>query len=215
MTRVDEAIACVEAGADLIGINFHAASPRFVDVPAARAIVSGLADPGRAVGVFVDRPAGEVAALAEAVGLRRIQLHGNEPVDDLRVLTRFWIIRAFRLGTIRDVDAMTAYLREARVLGRPPDAVLVDAHVPGQAGGTGTLVADDLLGRLPSLSHLILAGGLSPENVASRVASVQPWMVDVASGVESTPGRKDAMKVAAFLRAARNYPSRQHFEPGR
>ena len=83
---------------------------------------------------------------------------------------------------------MRDYLDRARLLGCSPDAVLIDAHVPGQSGGTGTLIADEVISSIPPLPRLILAGGLTPDNVAERVARVRPWMVDVASGVESSPG---------------------------
>jgi phosphoribosylanthranilate isomerase len=98
---------------------------------------------------------------------------------------------------------MTEHLRRATDLGRPPDAVLIDADVPGLAGGTGQSIDLARLEELPPLGHLILAGGLTPENVAERVIRVRPWMVDVASGVESAPGKKDPKRVAAFVRAAR------------
>jgi phosphoribosylanthranilate isomerase len=133
-----------------------------------------------------------------------IQLHGDESPEDLNALDRFWIIRAFRLGTADDVDAMKDYLSRAEALGRPPDAVLVDAFVRGQPGGTGMLLAEEVARRIPPVSRLILAGGLTPDNVAEQVARLRPWMVDVASGVESAPGRKDPAKVAAFIRAARS-----------
>lgn len=204
LTRVDEALACVQAGADCIGLNFHASSPRFVEPPQAREIVAAIPRPSQAVGLFVNRPAEEVVRVADRLGLRAVQLHGDEPPEDLLVLDRFWIIRAFRLGCGDDVRALRDYLDRAVAVGRAPDAVLVDAYVSGQAGGTGTLVAEDLLSLIPSLPRLILAGGLTPENVADRIARVRPWMVDVASGVESSPGRKDPEKVRAFIRAARS-----------
>ena len=99
---------------------------------------------------------------------------------------------------------MVADLERAETLGRVPDAVLVDAHVAGQHGGTGHAIADSLLDLLPRLPRLILAGGLTPENVAERVGKVRPWMVDVASGVESSPGRKNRDKVARFIENARH-----------
>ena len=101
---------------------------------------------------------------------------------------------------------MRLYLDQCQVVGRLPDAVLVDAFVPGQAGGTATLVSDEILAQVPRFQRLIIAGGLTPDNVASRVGRARPWMVDVASGVESSPGRKDPVKVAAFIRAARGTP---------
>jgi phosphoribosylanthranilate isomerase len=204
LTRVDEALACLNAGADWIGLNFHPGSPRFVDPARAREIITEIREPSRVVGVFVDRPTHEVANLAEDLALGTLQLHGHEPPQDLLALARFRIIRAFRLASTVDIQGMIDFLDCARSLGRAPDAVLVDAAVPGQAGGTGTLVADDLLDLMPIFPHLILAGGLCPENVAERVRRVRPWMVDVASGVESSPGRKDPAKVVAFIRASRS-----------
>ena len=206
LTRVDEAVACMQAGADLIGLNFHSGSARFVDLSRAGEIIAAIARPARAVGLFVNRPADEVARIADQLGLVYIQLHGDEPPEDLRVLDRFSIIRAFRLGSVADIGAMNNYLERARAAGRSPDAVLVDAHVPGRVGGTATLLAENVLAGIPPLPRLILAGGLTPENVAERVARARPWMVDVASGVESSPGRKDAVKVAAFIQAARRMP---------
>jgi phosphoribosylanthranilate isomerase len=206
LTRVDEAVACVQAGADLIGLNFHCGSARFVDLSRAGEIIAAIARPARTVGLFVNRPADEVARVADQLGLVYIQLHGDDPPEDLRVLDRFSIIRAFRLGSVADIGAMNNYLERARAAGRSPDAVLVDAHVPGRVGGTATLVAQDVLAEIPPLPRLILAGGLTPENVAERVERARPWMVDVASGVESSPGRKDAVKVAAFIQAARRMP---------
>src|SRR5262249_9032035 len=91
----------------------------------------------------------------------------------------------------------------AAALGRMPDAVLIDAHVPGQMGGTGVVVADDVLRSIPPLPRLILAGGLTPENVAERARLARPWMVDVASGVESSRGLKDLARVSVFIGAVR------------
>jgi phosphoribosylanthranilate isomerase len=203
LTRPDEALVCARLGADWIGLNFHPGSPRRVDPGAAAEIVAALPAETEAVGLFVDRPPAEVAALADRLNLRVVQLHGEEPPEDLRALASLTIIRAFRLSDAAAVARMIAYLRRCEGLGRTPDAVLVDAYVAGQAGGTGQEIASDLLALLPPLPRLVLAGGLSAENVAERVARVRPWMVDVASGVESSPGRKDPERVAAFIRAAR------------
>jgi phosphoribosylanthranilate isomerase len=204
LTQVDEAVACLSAGADWIGLNFHAHSPRFVTLARGAEIVAALPSPSRAVGLFVDRPASEVADVAAAVGLSVVQLHGNEPPEYLRALDHLWIIKAFRLGRAADVGAMSDYLVQAGQIGRMPDAVLIDAQVDGLVGGTGTLVADALLPLLPAFPRLILAGGLTPENVAERLLRVRPWMADVASGVESSPGRKDLAKVRSFIHAARS-----------
>jgi phosphoribosylanthranilate isomerase len=203
LTCVHDAVVCSDLGADWIGLNFHPRSPRRVEPAVAAEIVVALPATTAAVGVFVDRPAGEVAEVAGRVGLRIVQLHGREPPEDLLRLAPFQVIRAFRLGVGSGWETVTDYLARAEALGRPPDAILIDAHVPGQPGGTGVPIAEDLLDRRPPLARLILAGGLNPGNVAERIARVRPWMVDVASGVESATGRKDPAAVAAFLRAAR------------
>jgi phosphoribosylanthranilate isomerase len=205
VTTVADAVAVAAAGVDWIGLNFHPPSPRYVDPTLAAAIVGVLPAGTEAVGLFVDRGPGEVAELAARVGLTIVQLHGKEPPEDLRALQHLRVVRAFRLGDARAIGAMIEYLNYASWLGRAPDAVLVDAFVPGQQGGTGHGIDPWLLDNLPSFPRLILAGGLTPENVAERVARVRPWMVDVASGVESSPGHKDPERVAAFVRAARGF----------
>ena len=203
LTRVREATDCLDAGVFWIGLNFHPQSPRYVELPVASQIVAALPDRSRAVGLFVNRSPSDVSGTALELGLETIQLHGDEPPEDLAALDRFCLIRAFRLGSIADLWAMEDYLARATALGRAPDAILIDARLPGQHGGTGTLVARELLPRIPRHPRLILAGGLTPENVAQYIGQVRPWMVDVASGVESAPGRKDASRVAAFVHAVR------------
>ena len=203
VTTVADGLATAAAGADWIGLNFHLGSKRRVSEFEAAAIVAALPPTVEAVGLFVDRPPAEVAAVAARVGLRIVQLHGSEVPEDLLALDHLQLIRAFRLADASSLAAMESYLRRAESLGRPPDFVLIDAYVSGQPGGTGRTIAVDVLDKLPPLPRLILAGGLTPENVGHRVARVRPWMVDVAGGVEIAPGRKDAGRVAAFVRAAR------------
>ena len=214
LTRVDEALRCAELGVDWIGLNFHPASSRCVTLDAAAAIVAALPRGCAAVGLFVDREPAAVRATAARVGLEIIQLHGDEPPEDLCAMGNLTIVRAFRLADASAVARMTAYLSRARALGRSPDAILLDAYVPGRAGGTGHAIPLELLELLPDMPNLILAGGLTPENVAERVALTRPWMVDVASGVESAPGRKDPEKVAAFLRNARGAGCANGFRQG-
>jgi phosphoribosylanthranilate isomerase len=203
LTSLRDALACVSGGADWIGLNFHPGSPRRIGPSLASEIIAALPPTVQAVGLFVDRPPDEVASLADRIGLKTVQLHGAEPPTDLVALGHLRIIRAFRLGDTEAVACMLRYLSRSQELGRPPDAVLIDAHVAGQLGGTGHAIDPELLRALPPLPNLILAGGLTPENVAGRIGQVRPWMVDVASGVESAPGRKDPGRVAAFVRAAR------------
>jgi phosphoribosylanthranilate isomerase len=208
LTSVDDALAAAEAGADWIGLNFHPPSPRRVDLEIARQIIEALPSSCEAVGLFVNRPAVEVAALAEWLRLGILQLHGSEPIEDLPFLAGFRVVRAFRIADETSLTAMVDYVRRAEDSGHPLHAVLVDAYVPGQFGGTGHSIRQEILDLvaplLSGLPPLILAGGLTAANVAELAVRVKPWMVDVAGGVESTPGRKDMTLVHDFVRAARS-----------
>lgn len=200
-----EASDCLAAGVDWLGLNFHPPSPRSVSVDRAREVLRVFdRDPaGCSVGLFVGRPPEEVAAVCRTLGLERVQLHGEEPPEDLVALGDFFLIRAFRLRDELSVGVMAAYLERAERLGRSPDAILIDAWSPTAFGGTGASIGSSILSNLPPIRRLMLAGGLTPENVAERVALAKPWMVDVASGVESALGRKDPAKVKRLLAALR------------
>jgi len=154
--------------------------------------------------VFVNSQRDEILAIARDLALDWIQLHGDEPPELVGQLGEYSVIKAFRCGP-RGVRPMVAYLDRCRRGSRLPQAVLVDAHVPGEYGGTGQVVRWDQvaaprpwLGDLP----LILAGGLTPENVAAAIVAVKPAAVDTASGVELVPGRKDAEQVELFVERA-------------
>ena len=210
LTEVANALACVAAGADWIGLNFHPVSTRSISIERGIEIAAALSGKAEPVGLFVDRSVEEVADIAARVGLRAIQLHGDESPEYIQKLGDTLngparIVRAFRLSDEVSIGRMIDYLDRAEELGCPPHAILVDAHVPGQPGGTGRSIPFDVLDRLPAHPRLILAGGLTPENVADRVARVRPWMVDVAGGVESSPGIKDPSRVSAFVAAAREF----------
>jgi len=213
LTEVANALACAEAGADWIGLNFHPASPRSISVERGAEIAEALDGKANPVGLFVDWPPDEVAETIRKIGpIDTIQLHGDEPpehlLDCLKFKPRLRVVKAFCISDGASVDRMLVYLDRADRLGCPPYAILVDAHAPGLAGGTGRSIADEILNRLPDHPHLILAGGLHPDNVADRVALVRPWMVDVASGVESSPGVKDIGRVSAFVAAVEEGASR-------
>ena len=212
LTRPDQAEACARAGADFIGLNFHPGSPRYVDPSLAAEIAAALPVGCQAVGLFVDRPVVDVERTAGRVGLAWVQLHGDEPPADVAALARRRVVKAFRLRAVADVESLRHYMDEASRLRADPQPWLVDSYSPGAHGGTGRVIETGLLDGLASLPYpeLILAGGLTPENVAERVARVRPWMVDVASGVESSPGVKDLDKVVAFVAAVRGaLPTRQ------
>ena len=206
ITNVDDALAAVAAGADAIGLNFYRGSKRCIDIDEARRLVGAAGDSTEAVGVFVNATADEVHRIAAATPLRNVQLHGNEPPEFVSALDgNLRVIRARRLGAGR-IEAIRTDVLACQSAGRTPDAILIDAAAAGQFGGTGHTVDWQLL-----VNHdawmcgvpLILAGGLTPANVAEAIRIVRPQAVDVASGVDSSPGRKDAAKVRDFVAVAK------------
>lgn len=191
---VKDALAAVEAGADLIGFNFYPKSPRYIDVGICRDIMSVMRRYGHAtyVGVFVNASVEEIYATIETCGLGLAQLHGDETPEMLSALNGK-AFKAFR--GVADVEA------DKRMIASGEPAFLVDAAVKGVYGGSGVTADWSAAAKLSKKYPLLLAGGLTPENVADAVRQVQPWGVDVASGVESEPGKKDANKMKAFVRA--------------
>jgi phosphoribosylanthranilate isomerase len=189
-------------GADAVGLNFYPPSPRRIDPATARAILRELPPFVEPVGLFVNTPLRQVFEEVQALGgVRSIQWHGQdrEVVD----CYPFHLIAAFPVQDAASLLAITRYLDVCGARGHLPSAVLVDAHVPGQHGGTGRTAPWELLASFRPGVPLILAGGLTPENVAEAVRVVRPYGVDVASGVESSPGQKDAEKVRRFIANAR------------
>lgn len=206
ITRPSDAQLAFEAGADAIGLNLYHESPRFVSAPALLEIVEAV--PGvQRVGVFVNAHLDSIFATCTQLDLTATQLHGDEPAEFLATCNCDRpIIRARRIDE-RGVAAIAEDLQRCEAAGRLPDAVLVDAYTPGRYGGTGETVswaglADyrKWLGNIP----LILAGGLTPENVAEAIRTVRPHGVDVASGVEISPGVKDAKKLRSFIETAKS-----------
>jgi len=195
---INDALAAMDAGADLIGFNFYPKSPRYVEVGMCRNIMSVVRQDGRAqsVGVFVNAAVGEILATMETLGLNLAQLHGDETIEMLNQLDGKGF-KAFR-GIPESVDGF--------VRSESP-AFLVDASVKGVYGGSGITADWTAAAELAKKYPLLLAGGLTPENVAKAVSRVKPWGVDVASGVESAPGEKDARKMKAFVRAVRSVSS--------
>jgi len=201
ITTLDDALAAIEAEADMLGFNFYPPSPRCIEPAACAAMVAALRACGASttmVGVFVNIPPDRVATILDECGLDLAQLSGDEPPNDLVVLGE----RAFK--GIRPKDAAESVALAARYVVRvEPPVLLVDASAgAGQFGGTGQVGDWDAARAVAAAHPILLAGGLHPENVAAAIAAVQPWGVDVASGVESSPGRKDAAKMKAFVRAA-------------
>jgi phosphoribosylanthranilate isomerase len=189
VTSVADARMVVDAGADAIGLNFHPGSPRHVSTETAAAIAAALPRRVCRVGVFVNAPRAVVERTAAAVGLDAVQFHGDEEV----ALCRGWACKTIKAVRVRDAGSLSAAAAAYRV-----DFILADAYVPGVPGGTGARVPGEWLVGVPG-DRLILAGGLTPENVAEAVRTVRPAAVDVASGVESAPGIKDPEKVKRFI----------------
>jgi len=191
---VTDALAAMDAGADLIGFNFYPKSPRYIDVGRCRDIMSVMRRYGHItyVGVFVNASVGTIRATMETLGLSLAQLHGDETPEMLSALDGK-AFKAFR-GVPQNLDGF------ARVA---VPALLVDASVKGTYGGTGVTADWNSAAELAKKHPLLLAGGLTPDNVVEAVRQVSPWGVDVASGVESSPGLKDANKMKAFVHAIR------------
>lgn len=201
--------ALAEVGVDAIGLNFYPRSVRYVDAETAAGITAVLPASTSALGLFVNAPLDEVVGTVRRVGLNHVQLHGDESVEwaaELqRALPGVSLYRAWRCGP-DGLESLGRYLDESRERGVTWAGVILDAAVAGIYGGTGERAPWDLIGaayRHEVWPPLILAGGLTPDNVGDGVRQVRPWGVDTASGVESSPGEKDLTRCLMFLRQAR------------
>jgi phosphoribosylanthranilate isomerase len=201
VTSVADAELAASLGADLIGLNFYVQSPRCIAGPTARAIVQSLPASCEPVALFVRDSIQEVQQTVDTLSIRTVQLHGSWDEGMLSGIRR---IQALGVREQNDLHRITAYLERARSSGDMPYAVLIDASVPGLYGGTGQTAPWHLLADFKPGVPLILAGGLTPENVAEAIRIVKPYAVDVASGVESTPGKKDVDKMRRFIDAVRS-----------
>jgi phosphoribosylanthranilate isomerase len=201
ITNLEDALLALEAGADLLGYNFYQGSSRYLAPAACARIQSELAGLGGkyiGVGVFVDAPSDEIRQVLSDCGLQLAQLHGGEPPEQLR-----------KLGNVAYKGIRPRTRQEGMLLAETypprthPPALLLDAHHPQLFGGTGRKADWSLAQELAARSDLLLAGGLTPSNVFRAVERVRPWGVDVASGVETAPGRKGASLLKAFITQAR------------
>ncbi|MCP4807215.1 MAG: phosphoribosylanthranilate isomerase [Proteobacteria bacterium] len=191
VTTVDDALRAQDAGADAVGFNLHPNSPRHVTSDRAAEIAEALTVPS--ILVVVHRTEEELGELVQEIQPSWVQLHGDQTPG---------------FGAWLGTPVFHAHRASPGVLARIEGArqlrFLLDAYVPGEAGGTGKRVDLDLARRAAELGDLILAGGLNPDNVAATIRTVRPWGVDVASGVESSPGVKDVRAMQAFVTAARD-----------
>lgn len=194
ITRIEDALAAAEAGADAIGFVFYAKSPRAVDVRQARAIIAELPPFVTTVGLFVNASRCELNEILEVVPLDLLQFHGDETPQDCEGYHRPWI-KALRVRPGDDLEAACQLYAGAR-------GILLDTYVPGVPGGTGEAFDWSLVPARLS-KPIILAGGLSADNVGQAIAQVRPYAVDVSGGVEQAKGIKDATKIEAFMRAVK------------
>jgi phosphoribosylanthranilate isomerase len=208
VTNAADASSAIEAGATAIGLNFFSGSKRHIDPLTAQTIARIDAHQLAVVGVFVNHTVSEIASIVTHVEPTWIQLHGDEPpsvIKHLKEAVDLPVMRALRWGQ-QGSEPIDEYLKQCAALGCLPDAVLIDAHVKGEYGGTGETADWEAIARWREQRRLeipvVLAGGLTPENVARAIEIVRPDAVDTASGVESSPGRKDPKRVRAFIAEA-------------
>jgi len=195
VTNVADALAAAEAGADMIGLNFYEKSPRCLSLATAAEISRALSPFVLRVGVFVNPDEAQVMEAIAACGLNLLQFHGDEASD---FCTQFGLMSVKALR-VRDAESLQALEKFST------DAFLLDAYSKSGLGGTGEKFNWDLAVAAQKFGKpIFLAGGLTPENVADAVKQVRPFAVDVSSGVESAPGKKDAAKVRAFIAAAKS-----------
>lgn len=198
ITNLEDAQIAIDSGADAIGFNFYRDSKRFVDERDAAVIIQRIQGAITTVGVFVNHSIAEILETQSIAKFDVIQLHGDETqrfVNELRSETNSKIIKAFRVSAEFDVESVDRY---------NVDAVLLDSFSTMEYGGTGNTLDWNIAAKAAArFSDVYLAGGLTPDNVALAIRKVKPSSVDVASGVESSPGKKDPIKVATFMKSAK------------
>ncbi len=195
ITSLEDALHAVREGADALGFVFHEASPRNISPDRAESIIAALPPFVQVVGLFVNAESANVNAVADRCRLDVIQLHGDEPPEYCGTIRRR-VIKVFRVRDISSLEPIGNY----RVAG-----VLLDAYSPKAYGGTGQTFNWEIAREAAKHRPVILAGGLTPENVRQAIETVGPYAVDVSSGVEAAPGRKDPVKVRKFIRQAKGW----------
>lgn len=189
ITNSEDAQAAVEYGADALGFVFGKSS-RQVTKEQARDIIAELPPFVSPVGVFVDEKADTIKEVCDFCGIYTVQLHGNESPLYLNDLDRYKIIKAFRIKDAEDLKPLENY---------KPHAFLLDSYVKGVMGGTGITFNWDIAGQAHKYGAIILSGGLTPDNVREAIRIVKPYAVDVSSGVEASPGKKNTSLLKRFI----------------
>ncbi len=195
ITSYEDAALALDCGADALGFNFYARSPRCVSMEAARGIIRRLPPFAARVAVLVNEPDGRgVADAARVSGITALQLHGDETPEYCQSLSGWTLIKALRIGTEPLPESIAEF---------PVHAFLLDARDDVLFGGTGRVFNWELAAHVARVRPVILAGGLGPDNVRAAVRTVRPYAVDVCSGVESAPGKKDKARLVAFMNEVR------------
>jgi phosphoribosylanthranilate isomerase len=194
LTSLEQALSCVELGADWLGLNCWSGSSRYISAEKALEIVDGLPESVSTVGVFVNESTDTLESIMRETGMDLAQLHGDEMPESCKKITVPWF-KAFRVSPDFHPQRIQDYGGET---------FLLDAYSKTHYGGSGQKIDWELASTVSAMGKLILAGGLAPENVADAVNKVRPWGVDVCSGVESEPGIKDLLKVKEFINNIRN-----------
>jgi phosphoribosylanthranilate isomerase len=194
ITNWTDARHAVEAGAHVLGFNFYAKSPRYIAPDEARRIAGRLPRRIQTAGVFVNAPAKDILKLARAVDLNVLQLHGNESPSSVRELAHHYpVIKVFQVGPRFQPASLNRF--------SAAEFFLLDGHSPHRRGGTGKTFNWAIARRSRKYGPIILAGGLTPENVGAAIRAAHPFMVDVCSGVENSPGKKDPIRMGELVRA--------------
>lgn len=196
ITNLRDARHAIESGAAFIGFNFYQRSPRYVTPSVARRILQRLPKNTKSVGIFVNEPEEKMLAIARKTGLNYLQLHGEEsPQTVARLKQTLPVIKAVRVRNLLSIARLARYKHAA--------AFLLDGFDRRWHGGSGKSFKWSIVRRAKPAGHIFLAGGLTPDNVARAIRSTKPYAVDVCSGVEAKPGKKDPALVASFMRAVR------------
>ena len=194
ITHLADALTAVEAGADALGFVFAPNTPRFVEPDRVAAITAQLPPFVTTVGVFVSKDAAKIRAITDRCRLDVVQLHADVPPEFCRALNGR-VIKAVRVKDESSLSILSDY---------DVNAFLLDTYIKGKMGGTGQVFDWDLAMKAKTYGQIIVAGGLNPDNVAQAVCRVNPYGVDVGSGVESRPGRKDPHKIRDFINAVKS-----------
>lgn len=195
ITNLEDALAAVEYGADALGFVFVRESPRYIPWEKALSIIKGVPFFTTTIGVFANESLNTIEKIVSSTGLDIIQLHGNEPPELCKYPRR--IIKAIRVKSLESLDPLSSY--QGLV-----SAFLLDAYTPNVLGGSGQIFNWDIALEAKQFGKIILAGGLTPDNVVEAVRRVQPYGVDVSSGVEQKKGKKDLKKMKLFIKRAQS-----------